>query len=239
MNDKDSRNEDMFRDALKELVLNEPEKLEFFDGIDANATVPAFVPAESNAPVSISIKRKRRQYAYSMAAIAACFVLFISISVVGMPSMPFGGASSEDMQYSLEMAADTGAGEPAMEEQAAATVPEAPAMAPAAPADEPEAAPAPADDSPADEALIAADSVRESGLDENAAIDTEEQEILADVGIGSEKAVSDTDSGSIAPDSTNTSQYQDAPKGINIALIVAIVCAIVFVILMIRYRKLR
>ena len=222
MSDIDSRNEDMFKDALKELVLNEPEKLEFFDGIDAMTTPPVFVPTEANAPISISLKRKRRQYACSMAAVAACFIIFISLSVVGMPLMSGsgGGSSLESPRYDLEMAADSAAGEPAMEEQAAEAAPEAPApaaeapaMAAEAPAAESDMAPALADDSQADETQVAPDVAEES---------REEQEILAAVESEPEKAAGDTDSGST-----------------EIALVIAIICAIAFVILMVRYRKLR
>ena len=48
------RNEENFKLALKSLVNDEPQKLAFFDGLDAEAGVPPFVPeiktADPSAP---------------------------------------------------------------------------------------------------------------------------------------------------------------------------------------------
>ena len=75
-------NEEDFRKAMKTLVLDEPEKLEFFGPLGADIDIPPFVPAEAGERKSQGAAR-RRGYTFGMGAAAACFVLFLSITMIG------------------------------------------------------------------------------------------------------------------------------------------------------------
>ena len=87
-----NRNEENFRNALKTLVMAEPEKLAFFGGHEASGPVPPFVPERRQAPHS----GRRRLYAYGMAAAAACFAVFVCVAAYGFVSgMPGAGLSGQ------------------------------------------------------------------------------------------------------------------------------------------------
>ena len=133
-----NRNEENFKNALKTLVMAEPEKLAYFGGREANVQAPPFVPEFRTGgqappvvpefrqggqappvvpefrqggqappvafdrrqgvqapPYSPERKRvsnagKRRQYTYSMAAAAACFVVFVLVAAYGFAPDMFG-----------------------------------------------------------------------------------------------------------------------------------------------------
>ncbi|MCL1896026.1 MAG: hypothetical protein FWG03_05710 [Clostridiales bacterium] len=96
-----NRNEENFKNALKTLVLAEPEKLAYFSEHEINIRVPQFVPDRKQ----VSNTRKRRQYSYSMAAAAACFVVFASVAAYGFaPGTSGGGLPGPDEGAGMETA---------------------------------------------------------------------------------------------------------------------------------------
>ncbi|MCL1896653.1 MAG: hypothetical protein FWG03_08915 [Clostridiales bacterium] len=101
------RNEENFKNALKTLVLAEPEKLAYFSEYEINIPVPQFAPSRKQ----VSITRKRRQYSYSMAAAAACFIVFVSATAYGFaPGTSGGGLAGPDEGAGTETAVPAPAG---------------------------------------------------------------------------------------------------------------------------------
>ena len=128
-----NRTEDNFKDALKTLVANEPEKLAFFDGAD-KAVIPPFVPRETTEDRQkvVPFKRQRRRYMFGMVAAAACCIVFVGAAMINygpetLDSAATGGGmsaaqvapgapASDDYDESLRPGADA-----AEEDESAAT----------------------------------------------------------------------------------------------------------------------
>ena len=129
-----TNNEDKFREAIKGLVRDEPEKLSFYDGLESPSEIRPFSPATSGRhggtiPKPASVRR--RSYQFGMAAAAACFVVFLTVAAVD--SVPrLGGGSAESLSFNNSSAISGG-------DMGGAEAPSpAPARAPA-----PDLAPAP------------------------------------------------------------------------------------------------
>jgi hypothetical protein len=142
--------ENKFKETLKTLVLSEPGKLSFYRGLEPLKGIPPFVPSAEyvkqtasehakrlekqqirEAEVCDRKAKKRRKYAFGMAAAAACFVFFISIALVDilpragfdLPA-PMAGIQADSPAETAETA-DAGAPETA--EAAGAGAAETPA----------------------------------------------------------------------------------------------------------------
>ena len=224
--------ENKMKETLKTLVQNEPEKLSFFDGLGPQTDIPPFIPQTNRREESrsITLKIRRRRYAYSMAAVAACFVLFIGITIVGLA--PDALSNSMNLQTSQDMAASAPAAAeemPAMESEVEEEMLE---MKPQAPqeseyqADESAAAEAPAaEEAPAEESAGGANSdVDEAAEDpdgRSAEETTEESDNIVEAEI--------------------TDKIDDTVDNnwVDVALIIALGFAGLFVFLLIKRRRLR
>ena len=101
-----NRNEDNFREALKTLVRNEPDKLEFFSPLKFDDAIPPFYPQasgkEETGPARNRVLNtvRRRRYNFSMAAIAACFVMFVSVAALNISPDVASSGDMSDMEFS-------------------------------------------------------------------------------------------------------------------------------------------
>ena len=246
-------NEEKFKDTLKALVQDEPEKLAFFDGLEQPTAVPPFVPADvitsseatnqssetsdkqdERIKTTVPIKAIRRRYTYAMAAAAACFVVFFSITVAGLS--PGMNMKTVSVSYDAMEAVAGGGG---MDTGAMVEAPIAPDEAPAAaeaaeaqkeaPAETPMPAPAPvcdigtgleneAGDGSAEAPQVSKDTAEYATDDDMAGDD------MITMGRGDDEPVS-------VAASTDTV--------FNITLIIAIISAALFVVFLVKRRKIR
>jgi len=90
-------NEKDFRKAIKTLVIENPQKIAYFDGISADDPIPAFVPREETIERKRKdVSRRRRYNAGLIASAAACFVFvfFAIYKNAPAPSAAPGGSGS-------------------------------------------------------------------------------------------------------------------------------------------------
>jgi len=240
-------NEEKFKDTLKALVQDEPEKLAFFDGLEQPTAVPPFIPTGKNERIQTdpSIKTRRRHYTYGMAAAAACFIVFISITVAGLSSsmnMKTMSVSYDAMEAVAGGGMDTGimAEAPMAPDEAPVAQTEAQADAPATSAVEPATAPT-LPQLNEDEVLPAADATEgyEAEISEAPA-----PAPVCDLGTGMENEAAE---GSADDDTVTMDRGDDEPASVPasaktvfiITLIYAIISAALFVTFLIKRRKLR
>jgi len=262
------------------LVQNEPEKLAYFNGLEMPSAIPPFIPAEKDTSANViarseatkrlrlssenptqsnertkttlSIQAKRRRYTYGMAAAAACFVVFISITAVSLtPGMEMEKMSAD---YS---SAEAGGGEVAAADTAAPeTAPEVPAEIAEAPAPAPEAAEPEAlsGESPAAAIAPQASPLPDAEVEESPATEKtesydmagspqeyEDSEELSNGVMGTDDGTKllRTDASGQNLESSYTFYLYNAGAGFYIALICSIICAALFVVFLIRRRNLR
>ena len=108
------RIEDNFKVALKTLVLDEPEKLAFFDGADKGA-IPPFVYEEVKEDtrtkvVSINAGRRRRNM-FGMLAAAACSLVFVFAAAINFNTdlagqAPISGGAAPDSAITMPAPGD-------------------------------------------------------------------------------------------------------------------------------------
>jgi len=111
------RTEDNFKEALKTLVMDEPEKLDFFDGADKGA-IPPFVPFvyeeikedTRTKVVSINAGRRRRNM-FGMLAAAACSLVFVFAAAINFNTdiagqTPIGGGAAPDSAITMPAPGD-------------------------------------------------------------------------------------------------------------------------------------
>jgi hypothetical protein len=101
-------NEERFKGILADIVQNEPEKLAFFSGSGADATPPAFIPANPVAdPKKPDRLVRRKRAAISLFAAAACLVV-ISVAAIGqgLPGANGGLAPGQDPQGEWKVGED-------------------------------------------------------------------------------------------------------------------------------------
>ena len=99
-----NRTEDNFKEALKTLVTEEPEKLAFFDGADKGA-IPPFIYDQTEDDtrtkvVNIGAGRRRRNM-FGMIAAAACSLVFVFAAVISygpdtIGQTPINGGAASD-----------------------------------------------------------------------------------------------------------------------------------------------
>lgn len=80
-----NRTEDNFRETLKTLVIEEPQKLAFFDGLDADSAIPPFVPTDTERNGEDNRKKysgRRKRHMFSMLAAAACSLVLVCMAAV-------------------------------------------------------------------------------------------------------------------------------------------------------------
>ena len=80
-----NRNEENFKNAIKTLVREEPEKLTYFNGVDKGGEIPQFFPNRKK----VSNVGRRRLYSISMAAAAACIVVFAGVAAYSFSTDTF------------------------------------------------------------------------------------------------------------------------------------------------------
>lgn len=81
--------EEQFRQTLKTIVIDEPEKLAFFDGAGTDAGIPPFIPSEQQRQHVESYKKKRKYYNSGMTVAASFALVFLCVAALG-----FGRAGS-------------------------------------------------------------------------------------------------------------------------------------------------
>jgi len=101
-------NEEQFKKTLTALVMDEPEKLAFYDGLDPDADIPPFVPAADEerhtdkADTRKTYAVRRRRYSLGMIAAVACCIVFVSVAVIN------NGSGFTDQMYAPMSGGGTG-----------------------------------------------------------------------------------------------------------------------------------
>lgn len=226
--------EEKFKETIKSLVHDEPEKLAFYKDLGPSSAIPLFVPSEKSTEETkyLSVRTKKRRYAFGMAAAAACFVVFISIAIIGLaPGANTYVAESSALNRleagygsggSAGTAKDTAAPEApaagATSEESITTMQDAPSAEILSEEDAPAMQKAPATGNPSEDGgMIAREAAAEILYD--------------DGGMTAQETPAEINHLAVSPAGTG-GRY-------NIALIIAVVFAALFVVLLIKRRKLR